>query len=198
MLEVGVAAMTRPGESESGDRHVSRSLRHGALVAVLDGVGHGAEAAEAADVAIAAINERPQDSVVTLVRRCHEHLRKTRGIVMSIATLDRRDETITWLCIGNIKSILLRTNESSPKNCEYLVQRSGVVGAQLPLLQASVTPIAVGDTIVMSTDGIHTEYAQHLPLASRPQQIADHILARYHKGTDDALVLVARYLGIRK
>ncbi len=198
MLEVGIAGMARPGEAESGDRHVSRRFRRGALVAVIDGLGHGAEAAEAASIAIAAINLRPQDSVITLVRRCHEQLLKTRGIVMSIATLDRRDETITWLCVGNIKSILLRADRNWPRNCEYLMQRSGVVGSKLPPLQASVTPIAAGDTLIMSTDGIRTGYAQHLPLASRPQQIADHILARYHDGTDDALVLVARYLGIRK
>jgi hypothetical protein len=51
------------------------------------------------------------------------------------------------------------------------------------------------DTIVLATDGIRPEFSDMLVPGDEPQAIADRILARYRKGTDDALVLVVRCLG---
>jgi hypothetical protein len=49
--------------------------------------------------------------------------------------------------------------------------------------------------LVLATDGIRSDYAEGLAVGESPQKAADRILAQYHKPTDDALVLVARYLG---
>jgi hypothetical protein len=55
--------------------------------------------------------------------------------------------------------------------------------------------LSPGDTLVMATDGVRSGFAADLPLHGSPQALADEILARDGKRTDDALVLVARYLG---
>ncbi len=114
---------------------------------------------------------------------------------MSLASLDTSEGTLSWVCVGNIESMLVRSEAAAPASFVSLVQRAGVVGSQLPPLQATVTPIAAGDTLVMATDGIRAGFALQLPLSSRPQQIADHILSHHHLDKDDALVLVARYWG---
>jgi hypothetical protein len=62
-------------------------------------------------------------------------------------------------------------------------------------VQAAVIPVGAGDTLVFATDGIGTGFLADVSARDDPQGIADQILARYGKGTDDALVLVARYLG---
>ena len=195
LLQIGIANRALPGEFESGDRHVVKRFRDGALLAVVDGLGHGAEAAEAAKIAVATLVDRPQDSVITLVQRCHEELRMSRGVVMSVASVNARDETISWLSVGNVESILLRADTSTNPSYESPIPRGGVVGSQLPPLRAAVFPVADGDTLILATDGVNSGFARGLPLGSPPQQIADHILARHIKGTDDALVLVARYRG---
>jgi len=56
-------------------------------------------------------------------------------------------------------------------------------------------PVAPGDLLIFATDGIREGFAEGLPTDATPQQLADQILARSGKGTDDALVLVARYAG---
>jgi hypothetical protein len=38
-------------------------------------------------------------------------------------------------------------------------------------------------------------FMEHLTLSDPPQQMADRILEQHGKTTDDALVMVARYLG---
>jgi negative regulator of sigma-B (phosphoserine phosphatase) len=70
------------------------------------------------------------------------------------------------------------------------------VGLQLPPFCGGVLPVAQGDTLVLATDGIHSGFAEGLRREESPQQLADHILVRDAKGTDDALVLVARYQGV--
>ena len=80
---------------------------------------------------------------------------------------------------------------------EVLLLRGGVVGSQLPALQATVLPISKGDTLVFVTDGIRGEFVESLSTMESPQRAADKILKRHGRGNDDALVLVARLTGVR-
>ena len=80
---------------------------------------------------------------------------------------------------------------------EVLLLRGGVVGSQLPVLQAAVLPIAKGDTLVFVTDGIRGEFVEGLSALESPQRAADRILKQHGRGNDDALVLVVRIIGVR-
>jgi hypothetical protein len=74
--------------------------------------------------------------------------------------------------------------------------RSGVVGSQLPPLQATVLPVAREDTLFFATDGIGGGFAGSLIARENPQRAANRILDHYRSGIDDALVLVVRLTGI--
>ncbi len=195
LLEIGVASLPRPGESVSGDRHLVEYFPGGALLAVVDGLGHGSEAAEAADVAVTTLARHPHESVISLVRQCHAELHRTRGVVMSLASISSRYDAVSWLCVGNVESVVVKADASAHRRYEAPVLRGGVVGEKLPPLIAAVKQVSRGDTLILVTDGIRSGFAYGLPRLARPQLIADLILTRYGKGTDDALVLVARYLG---
>jgi hypothetical protein len=79
---------------------------------------------------------------------------------------------------------------------ESLLLRAGVVGSQLPALQATVLPIVQGDTLFFATDGVRSDFSVTLSPRENPQRAADRILEQYRSGNDDALVLVARITGI--
>ena len=96
-VEWGAATVTLAGQVQSGDRYVVVPSGSGVLVAAIDGLGHGVEAASAAQLAAGVLERDPRESVITLVRRCHERLRETRGVVMSLASFNALDETMTWL-----------------------------------------------------------------------------------------------------
>ena len=78
---------------------------------------------------------------------------------------------------------------------ELLLLRAGVVGSQLPALQATVLPIVAGDTLFFVTDGVRVDFSATLSALENPQRAADRILEQYRNGNDDALVLVSRLTG---
>jgi hypothetical protein len=193
VIEWGVASLTMPGQSRSGDRHLVQPYTNGVLVAVVDGLGHGEQAASAADLAVTILSQHAHESVVALCKRCHDGLRETRGAVMSLASFNEQDGSLTWMGIGNVEGVVLGAEGSPHSRHEYLCLRSGVVGGTLPSLNASFMPMKEGDTLIFVTDGIRSGFAKGLSTGDPPQLMANRILAEYGKGSDDALVLVARY-----
>lgn len=194
MIEWGVAHAALAGEPECGDSHVVKAFPGGALVAVLDGIGHGAEACRAAETAAGILAERPEESIVSLVKRCHDALRGTRGVVMSLASFNFAQRMMAWCGVGNVEGLLVRSEAVNPPR-ESLLLRAGVLGHQLPALHSAVVPVVPGDTLIFTTDGIRHSFDSSRQYDQAPQKIADHILTQDSKGTDDSLVLVARYMG---
>lgn len=195
MIEWAVAARTLPGQASSGDCYFVRTLPQRAVVAVVDALGHGAEATQCANLAVASLEDHVGESLIPLVRHCHDVLRGSRGVVISLASFYAGDQTMTWLGVGNVAGILLRHDARTELRSESLLLRSGVVGGHLPTLAAAIMSVTRGDTLALATDGIAAGFADGLSVSEPPQIVADRILATHAKASDDALVLVARYLG---
>jgi hypothetical protein len=195
LLEYGVAQFVLPGQIESGDRHLVRCNEKGVLIAAIDGLGHGEEAANAAKAAASILQASVDEPIISLVESCHEKLRPTRGVVLSLAAVEASHGMMTWLGVGNVQGVLLRAGAKKRHAQECLLLRGGVVGSQLPVLQAAVLPVARGDTLVFVTDGIRGEFTENLSVLENPQRAANRILDSYRTGNDDALVLVVRLIG---
>jgi serine/threonine protein phosphatase PrpC len=193
LIEWGLATMPLKGQAVSGDSYIIKPFPNGILMAVVDGLGHGCEAAQASKIATATLDTYAHEPIIPLVMRCHEALKGTRGVVMSIASFNSLDKTMIWLGVGNVEGILLRKDVNAVPSRKSLLLRGGVLGYQLPPLKESVIPVLVGDTLIFATDGIRSGFDKEIKLSDKPQQIADSIMAQFNRGTDDALMLVVRY-----
>lgn len=193
MLESAFATWTLAGQ-ESGDRHLVRAYSNGALVAVVDALGHGPEAAVVARLAIATLEFGPDQPVAGLMKRCDDALRATRGAVLSLATFDKRRSTVSWLGVGNVEGVLLGGAGTGLKR-HALLLRGGVVGYRLPSLQPTTVDVRRGDLLILATDGVRSDFADGISLLAEPQEIANGIMERCAKRSDDALVVVARWTG---
>ena len=180
---------------ESGDLHVVAPFDYGALLATIDGLGHGPEAALAARRAAEILRAHAALPVKELIERCHEGLRKTRGAVMSVASLDTRSSTIDWCGVGNVECVLLSADQGASPSCQALSTRGGVVGYRLPPLKSSTISVSAGDVLIFATDGIRSGFVDSIDVEREVQVTADAVLAQWTRGSDDALVFVARYLG---
>lgn len=195
VIDWGVSGRALPGQSESGDLHVVWPFETGVLIGVVDGLGHGPEAAAAARAAADILQAHAGEPVVALVKHCHEGMRKTRGAVLSIASLDAADRMMSWIAVGNVEGALFRANPAARPARETVLMRSGVVGYQLPPLRAAAHTLQADDVLVFATDGIRDTFTTQPPLSRDPQEAATEILNRFGKDSDDALVLVVRWLG---
>jgi phosphoserine phosphatase RsbX len=196
-VEWGVATRCRRGEETSGDLAVVQLLPDGALVAAIDGLGHGGAAARAARTAGQVVRERPSEDLVLLVERCHSALRDTRGAAISLAFVSPAEDTMSWLGVGNVEGRVVSGDPSATRLKGSLALRSGIPGHELPTVRASTIDVQHGDVLVLATDGIETAFGDSLDVSGPTQAIADRVLAAHWKPTDDALVVAVRYLGGR-
>jgi serine phosphatase RsbU (regulator of sigma subunit) len=195
VIEWAVCGRPIGDETVSGDLHVVELFAGGALVGVIDGLGHGPGAAHAARVAAAVLGRTPAQPVQDLVQICHEALRDTRGAVLSLASIDTTRDALSWIGVGNVEATLLRAEARGPPVRDHIIPRNGVVGYQLPPLRVATREIAPGDILIFASDGLRHGFAQE-PFHGHPLDIhAADLLERYGKTSDDALVLVVRYLG---
>jgi phosphoserine phosphatase RsbX len=165
---------------------------NGVLMAVVDGLGHGAEATIAAKTAIDVLARHASESVVRLVERCHRALQRTRGVVMTLVSLNIHNDTATALGIGNVETVFRRGDPATRPKHESILLRGGVVGYRLPPLQASIVPLAPGDVVVFATDGVREDFSDLIEPTEPLAQLVDRIMARKFRGTDDGLVLACK------
>jgi phosphoserine phosphatase RsbX len=193
-LELGVAERALAGEYRSGDRAVLVAFAGGALVAAIDGLGHGSEAADAAALAADVLAANPHEDPSQLIADCHRALSRSRGAVMTLAWFDLDGGRLTWTGVGNVEGRLVHAAAGPRAPTEGALTKGGVVGYNLPSIRVTSAELLIGDVMVLATDGIDSGFAQEIAGGGTAQAIADRILAEHGKQADDALVVVVRYL----
>ena len=117
-----------PGEVESGDLPVVLPFPGGALLAVMDGLGHGPEAAAAARLAADVLRSNPARRPAEQISSCHAALKGSRGVAMLVVSVSFTPPTIAWAGVGNIEGW-----QVSGGRREAMISRAGVVGYQISL-----------------------------------------------------------------
>src|SRR5438105_14147310 len=152
VIDWGVATLALAGEMESGDLHLVKRVGRGTLVAAVDGLGHGAEAAAAARAAVAALDQYAEETLLPLVRRCHAALAGSRGVVMSLAYVGGVQPSLTWLGVGNGEGVVLHAAPHKRPARAWLVPRGGIVGGTTaPRLRPAVVSIRAGGVRLLAT-----------------------------------------------
>ncbi len=194
-VEWAVAGSALPGESLSGDSYLVEEGPHGALFAVVDGLGHGLEASRAASEATRILKQSPWLPLGQLLARCHEALHSTRGAALALAAVDCRASQLRWLSVGNVEGVLLHAATHAEPKRHGIRQRGGVLGFSLPAIREEVLDWRPGDLLLLATDGLHVRFTQEGWTTEAPSPLAKLLLSRHGRGNDDALVLVARNRG---
>jgi phosphoserine phosphatase RsbX len=193
------AAAARPLSSEEtcGDQPVAIDVSGNAvLFGVLDGLGHGSHAAQAAACGLEVLRRNPTKPLGVLVQLCNRAMTETRGGAMTLARIDFEGDLLTWTGIGNVTANLVAKAPTGVALRSSARLGGGIVGYRMPeTIHVQTTPIRPGDLLVITTDGITEDYIDSVDFAASAGLIAQRILSRHRRGTDDALVLTARHRG---
>jgi phosphoserine phosphatase RsbX len=192
-LEWAVAGRPMPGEKLSGDVATVQTSNSRCVLAVIDGLGHGVEAAEAAGLAAEVIERHPAEPLDALLLLTHEHLATSRGAAATVAIIDGDSGRMDWVGVGNVDGLVVRADDVRPRTLGVFLCR-GVLGYRLPPLHVSApVQLAPGDSIVIATDGVRGDLTDTVRQEVPVERSAEAILSRCAIDDDDALVFVGRY-----
>ncbi|WP_322860779.1 SpoIIE family protein phosphatase [Mycobacterium europaeum] len=196
-IEWARAGRPLPSEFISGDRGIAVDVGgDAALFAVVDGLGHGPDAAAAALRAVEAVRRSRAERIEVLVQLCHRVLTGSRGVAMTLARVDFATNTLTWTGVGNVTAELVAKSPTGVQIRASARLTAGIVGYRIPEIRpAQVVSMRPGDLLVMRTDGIAEDYLDHIDFAAPAVAIAEELLGKDAKETDDAMVLTARHRG---
>ena len=189
-MDFGIVHRPKSGLDISGDAYLIREGEEATLVCLIDGLGSGEAAAEAAQAAIRCVEVSNTLPLSDIMAKCHQALRGTRGAVMALLRVSFAESTITFVGVGNIGIHVRSTALIKP------ISRNGIVGHRLPRLQEFTYPYTQGDLFVLHTDGISSRFTLDGALwtegAQDVQTSADKIARNFGKENDDVTVLVVR------
>ena len=196
-IEWATAGRPRPGEHVSGDQSIAVGIDgRAALFGVLDGLGHGPAAANAAKAAAEALENARGERVEVLVQHCHRVLEGTRGAAMTLARVDVEAGQLYWTGVGNVTANLVAKAVSGIHVRSSARLAAGIVGYRIPEISpAQMVPVRTGDLLIITSDGIAEDHLDHIDFAAPATIIAEHILRKHAKESDDAIVLAARHRG---
>ncbi|ACL26109.1 SpoIIE family protein phosphatase [Chloroflexus aggregans] len=185
----GAALRPKLGQHVSGDAYLVLPYdTDQVLVSVIDGLGGGDAAADAARRAVTVLERHPNLDLNDLMQRADRALAGSRGAVMALLRIDDRNRTAEFVGVGNIGVHVYSNLVIKP------ISKNGIVGYRLPQLLRLTYTYNSGDIFVLYSDGITSRFVTEPPpdLRQPPQQIAEEILTRFGKENDDATVVVVR------
>lgn len=155
---------------------------------VVDGLGHGAAAAQAATAGMAAFAAHDKQPPNQQLERLHQAMRSTRGGAAAIAQYDYRTHTLRFAGLGNIGASLHGVARS-----RGLTSLPGIVGDVFRSVPVQDYPDAGGQLLIMHSDGLQSRWRleDYPGLACRhPSTIAATLHRDFSRGRDDATILV--------
>jgi anti-sigma regulatory factor (Ser/Thr protein kinase) len=161
-------------------------------VLVVDGLGHGDRAAEAAHAAVAAFADRRDADLQSLAQHIHVGMHSTRGGAVALCRLDPRHGRADFVGVGNVAGRLLSGGRS-----QTMVSLNGTLGTDFtaPRIRALSYDLDDGAALVMSSDGVRDGFdaGMHPGLLDHdPLVVAAVIHGECRRGNDDATVVVVR------
>jgi serine/threonine protein phosphatase PrpC len=184
------------GETRNGDSWAIYPLEGRTVYLVVDGLGHGHYAAEAAAMAIGvadrAFAAEPEVSLSAVIQRMHLPMQSTRGAAVLLVSVAKKQ--VLCCGVGNVAGVLCAADGTS----RNLVSHNGTVGHRMARVQEFSYPWTPGTFLILHSDGVSARWklAQYPGLLQHSPAVIAGILYRDGaRDRDDATILVGRLNG---
>jgi anti-sigma regulatory factor (Ser/Thr protein kinase) len=189
-VDVGVRSVPVSGEDVSGDGWGVRGTADSAVLMVVDGLGHGILAADAATAAENVFRSSRDISPSSILQNSHDAMKKTRGAAMAVVAIHFERRLVTFAGIGNIVSSII-----APDGSRGMASHNGIVGHHVSNIQEFTFPWSADSILVMHSDGLkHSWDLNKYPgiRSKRPALVAGILWRDFTRERDDVTVLVAK------
>jgi anti-sigma regulatory factor (Ser/Thr protein kinase) len=189
-FSLGVVSLALRGEPVCGDGWGTRATADRSFFMVVDGLGHGTWAAQAAREAERVLGQSHAGSASSILRDFHDALKKTRGAAAAIAEISREKGILTYAGIGNISATVI-----DGSSCRGIANHNGTLGHQMHKIQEFSVPWNQDSLLIMHSDGLGSRWdlKPYPGLTSKHPSIIATVLYRdFHREKDDVTVMAAK------
>ena len=189
-LRIAGMALPHPGERFCGDAWAYHHTAERMVVLLVDGLGHGRDAAEAAQEATASFRKHQDKAPGEILGYLHDALKKTRGAVAAVAEIRPKQSTLTYTGVGNISAVVV-TGAGS----RSLVSHNGTLGMVTARIQEFSVPWTADAVLVLHSDGLQSKWdlSTYAGLITRhPAVIGGTLVRDFRRQRDDASVVVVK------
>jgi len=187
---LGVAIAPYPGERVCGDNWSWNASSNGPTIMLVDGSGHGVEAARAAETAVRTFSENADAACEVVVERIHRALAPTRGGAVAVTRIDAAAGVVRFVGVGNISAVLVNAGKA-----RHMVSHNGTAGHVAPRIREFTYDFTGEPMVILHSDGLTSRWnlAAYPGLAGEhPSLVAGVLLRDHRRGRDDAAVVVMR------
>lgn len=189
-LRLSGIAIPLAGEKRCGDAWSFVSHPGRKLILLVDGLGHGTDAADAAAQAVSAFHKNVDRDPVDILGYIHDNLKATRGGVAAIAEILENENVLNYAGVGNISGVVF-SGESS----RNLVSYNGTLGSVFPKVKAFQSEWHSDSCLIMHSDGITSRWdlSTYSGLLNKhPATIAGVLVRDFRRQRDDCSVVVLK------
>jgi anti-sigma regulatory factor (Ser/Thr protein kinase) len=190
VMKIGAVCIPMQGEERCGDSWSYESLAERCIFVLVDGLGHGVGAADAAERAVTSVQEHKTKSPAAIMEHAHDALRGTRGAALALAVVDFREQVLRYCAVGNISARII--NADAPR---HLVSLNGIVGHAVHKISEFTYSWSSDSVLIMHSDGLMSRWdlgAYPGLLNRHPSLIAGILYRDFSRGRDDVTVIAAK------
>lgn len=190
---IGAALAPYPGEPVCGDNWSFAAAKAGPTLLLVDGSGHGVEAARATEIAVRCFTDHAEESCEAIVDAIHRALASTRGAAVAVVRIDSTAKLVRIVGVGNISALLIHS-----AGARHMVSHNGTAGHVAPRIREFTYEYAAAPMVLLHSDGLATRWditAYPGLITQHPTLIAGVLLRDHRRDRDDASVVAMRPLG---
>jgi len=189
-MQSGMLCLPMQGQEVSGDGWGVEVLADKYICTVADGLGHGPDAAVAAQAALSMAQEFRDKAPAEIVERAHTALRSTRGAALAVGEIDPAKRSVRFCGVGNISARII-----SHAAVRHLVSYNGIVGQEARKIVEFAYPWSPDSLLIMHSDGLGSRWdlrAYPALMQRHPSLLAGVLFRDFWRGRDDVTVLAVR------
>jgi anti-sigma regulatory factor (Ser/Thr protein kinase) len=191
LSQIRSVIIPKPGETACGDGFFYKATTDTISFFLGDGLGHGPEAEKAITQAGEAFMKCHEKDPASVIRYINSSVRKTRGLVGTVVSLDIKERKWRICGIGNIQTRIAEGIE-----LKGYMAYNGIIGLNLPnTLKTHEMPYENGQLLLMCSDGIKSRWDifryQHI-MRYDLSILCAAVLKDFSRNTDDAAVVACR------
>lgn len=181
-----------PRETQSGDMTFHERSPSKLRLAVIDGLGHGPAAREAAQRAVQALSGQLSLSLEDAVMKAHLSAASTRGATLGMVDVDLEAKVVRATTIGNIRVVLFFGGSRLWSPCgtdAVLGHGRGTFHGRLDI-RVEQHPLPSDALFALFSDGLQSQLRLPWQRSSDLEELGLQLFSTYAVATDDATLLL--------